>query len=301
VPLRQTLTSVSTVTNEEKSNSNNKPKTSSDYEAISTLCLLPGSRSVSMAPMTPTLQKIATANSTTSILSPKSVLKKRYDFHHAVEKLVQEKFVPSSNSSPIERLRADTNSTSSGSSNVPNGLDTSSESGYGSDQDSLNSQTNQVQSSNPQGSQNKPSGTSSNPQGTTLSGPSGTTLPPPALPPRRKAQRKQVKFDSYVMLLQGLRDRDLETIVSHLEQVSDEAMNTHEVSSAFLTAILENREDIVSALLRRGFDVNATADSAGLTGLHLASAFNYLPLVKIILASGACIFALAHSSGKKSS
>ena len=81
--------------------------------------------------------------------------------------------------------------------------------------------------------------------------------------------------------------------------VSDEAMNTHEVSSAFLTAILENREDIVSALLRRGFDVNATADSAGLTGLHLASAFNYLPLVKIILASGACIFALAHSSGKK--
>ena len=43
VPLRQTLTSVSTVvTNEEKSNSNNKPKTSSDYEAISTLCLLPG-------------------------------------------------------------------------------------------------------------------------------------------------------------------------------------------------------------------------------------------------------------------
>lgn len=101
------------------------------------------------------------------------------------------------------------------------------------------------------------------------------------------------------MLLQGLRDRDLETIVSHLEQVSDEAMNTNEVSSAFLTAILENRKDIVSALLRRGFDVNGTADSAGLTGLHLAAAFNYLPLVKLILASGACIFALAHSSGKK--
>ena len=88
-------------------------------------------------------------------------------------------------------------------------------------------------------------------------------------------------------------------IILSFFQVSDEAMNTHEVSSAFLTAILENREDIVSALLRRGFDVNATADSAGLTGLHLASAFNYLPLVKIILASGACIFALAHSSGKK--
>merc|ERR1712130_433169 len=106
VPSRQTSTSVSIVTNEEKSSSSNKTKISSDYEAISTLCLLPGSRNVAMAPMTPTLQKIANANSntTTSILSPKSVLKKRYDFHHAVEKLVQEKFVPSSNSSPIERL-----------------------------------------------------------------------------------------------------------------------------------------------------------------------------------------------------
>merc|ERR1719446_771050 len=144
--------------------------------------------------MTPTLQKIASATSN-SILSPKSVLKRRYDFHRAVEKLVQEKFVPSANSSPIERLTAELNiagqqsgtlTNPQGTSNVPNGLDTSSESGYGSDQDSLNSQTNQVQTSSPQGSQNTPSGTSSNPQGTTLSGPSGTTLPPPALPPRKK-------------------------------------------------------------------------------------------------------------------
>ena len=111
--------------------------------------------------------------------------------------------------------------------------------------------------------------------------------------------KKQVKFDSYVMLLQGLREGDLETIVTHLDQVSDEAMLTQEISTAFLTAIVENRQDIVSALLQRGFDVNATADSAGLTGLHLAAAFNYLHLVKVILAHGACIFSLAHSSGKK--
>lgn len=196
-----------------------------------------------MAPMTPTLQKI------TSSISPKSVLKRKYEFHRAVEKLVQEKFVPSNSNS--------------------NGLDTSSESGYGSDQD-------QVQK-----------------------------LPEaPALPPRKplKTQRtvkKSVKFDSYVMLLQGLREGDLETVVKHLEQVSDEAMMTQEICSAFLTAILENRQDIVSALLNRGFDVNSTADSAGLTGLHLAAAFNYLPMVKMILSQGACIFALAHSSGKK--
>lgn len=248
-------------------------KSNSDYEAISTLCLLPGTRSVCMAPMTPTLQKIAStmASTTASCLSPKSVLKKRYDFHRAVEKLVQEKFVPNHTSSP----------------NVP--LDTSSESGYGSDQDSLNNLSQQVQTASP-------------------------TVHIPPLPPRggggsgngnqppsadRKSRRKQVKFDSYVMLLQGLRDRDLDVVHSHLDQVSDAAMLTEEVSSAFLTSIVENREDLVMALLNRGFDVNSSADSAGLTGLHLAAAFNYLPIVRLLLSKGACIFALAHSSGKK--
>lgn len=243
-------------------------KSSSDYEAISTLCLLPGTRSVCMAPMTPTLQKLAstmasTASSTASCLSPKSVLKKRYDFHRAVEKLVQEKFVPNHTSSP----------------NVP--LDTSSESGYGSDQDSLNNLSQQIQTASP-------------------------TVHIPPLPPRgasrgspKVSRRKQVKFDSYVMLLQGLRDRDLEVVLSHLDQVSDAAMLTEEVASAFLTSIVENREDLVTALLNRGFDVNSSADSAGLTGLHLAAAFNYLPIVRQLLSKGACIFALAHSSGKK--
>ena len=225
-----------------------------------------------MAPMTPTLHKLASTVAAPAALSPKSVLKRKYDFHRAVEKLVQEKFVPSSPSAVMQPT-----------------LDTSSESGYGSDQDSLNnSQQNKVQTT------------------------TTTTASPPALPPRQQQkqikatqsgnpmiQRKQVKFDSYVMLLQGLRERDLDTIVTHLEQVSDAAMSTDEVSSAFLTAIVENREDIVAALLHRGFDVNASSDAAGLTGLHLAAAFNFLPVVRIILAHGACIYALAHSSGKK--
>ena len=74
---------------------NNKTN-SDDYEAISTLGLL--TRNVAMAPMTPTLQKLAT---TVASISPKSVLKRRYDFHKAVEKLVQEKFVPNHTSSPV--------------------------------------------------------------------------------------------------------------------------------------------------------------------------------------------------------
>ena len=221
--------------------------TNSDYEAISTL-------NVSLAPMTPTLQKLAT---TVANISPKSVLKRRYDFHRAVEKLVQEKFVPNHTSSPVIQP-----------------LDTSSESGYGSDQDSLS----QPPALPPRGMKSKP---------TTSSLKTSSSI------------KKQVKFDSYVMLLQGLRDRDLDTIHTHLDKVSDAAMFTDEISAAFLTAIVENREDIVTALLRRGFDVNASADSTGLTGLHLAAAFNYLPLVRLLLSHGACIYVLAHSSGKR--
>ena len=244
--------------------SNKSTTNSEDYEAISTLGLLPSNRNVSMAPMTPTLQKLAT---TVAAISPKSVLKRRYDFHKAVEKLVQEKFVPNHTSSPVIQP-----------------LDTSSESGYGSDQDSLSQQT--VPPALP-------------PRGLKTSAATVPTSTTTIIKPEANKKKKQVKFDSYVMLLQGLRDRDLDTIHTHLDKVSDAAMFTDEISAAFLTAIVENREDIVTALLRRGFDVNASADSTGLTGLHLAAAFNYLPLVRLLLSHGACIYTLAHSSGKK--
>merc|ERR1719446_842033 len=120
--------------------------------------------------MTPTLQKLASAmaasastsvsstSSTSSCLSPKSVLKKRYDFHRAVEKLVQERFVPNSTSSPSSTSSSAGTSTTTGQTTTGNGnnpgiithLDTSSESGYGSDQDSLNNLSqSQVQTASP--------------------------------------------------------------------------------------------------------------------------------------------------------
>ena len=87
-------------------------------------------------------------------------------------------------------------------------LDTSSESGYGSDQDSLKSQ--QEQQSSPTGA-----------QGGSQVGGAPPLLPPraspapqqPALPPRlEKTAKKRVQFDSYVLFLQGLRERDLEMV-----------------------------------------------------------------------------------------
>merc|ERR1719222_1128932 len=51
--------------------------------------------------------------------------------------------------------------------------------------------------------------------------------PPPPLP-RRKPRRK-VQFDSYVLLIQALKDRDLKGILSTIFSVSPEALCTEDV------------------------------------------------------------------------
>ena len=164
-------------------------------------------------------------------------------------------------------------------------LDTSSESGYGSDQDSLNNLANQAAS------------------GST----SEECSPPPPLPSRGSRirspttcsstkEKKSVRFDSYVMLLQGLRERNLDLVRVHVREVCDEALATEEVINEFLTAVIEGNEPLIREMLANGFNVNA-ADPAGMTPLHLAATFNYLPLVRLLLSHGAAVFARTHSSG----
>jgi hypothetical protein len=162
-------------------------------------------------------------------------------------------------------------------------LDTSSESGYGSDQDSLNNLANQAASR--EGSTEEcppplPSGGSSTRSSVTS-------------PTRAK---KRVRFDSYVMLLQGLRERNLDLVRVHVREVCDEALATEEVINEFLTAVIEGNEPLIREMLANGFNVNA-ADPAGMTPLHLAATFNYLPLVRLLLSHGAAVFARTHSSG----
>lgn len=294
--------------------------------------------SLPSVPMTPTLQKLSAAiNSNNSVIKLKSVLKKKqsnptdkndksasgknvgdatntivnnsgYDFHRAIEKLVEKMDLQL--------------------------LDTSSESGYGSDQDSLTSQ-------NSASSTTSPSPLSSSVP--TAGIPTITTVPksspsvsspskPPSLPPRlatskscgssplpRRApppipsiqttpqankdgsKKRRVRFDSYVLFLQGLRERDLELVQIHIRDVCDAALATDEVVAEFLAAVIEGREAIVRECLAFGFSANTTADPTGMTPLHLAAAFNHLPLVRILLAHGAAVFARAHSSGKVAS
>ena len=165
-------------------------------------------------------------------------------------------------------------------------LDTSSESGYGSDQDSLNNLANQAASS----------------EGSTAE----ESSPPPPLPSRGSRPRssgttparekKSVRFDSYVMLLQGLRERSLDLVRVHVREVCDEALATEEVINEFLTAVIEGNEPLIREMLANGFNVNA-ADPAGMTPLHLAATFNYLPLVRLLLSHGAAVYARTHSSG----
>ena len=161
-------------------------------------------------------------------------------------------------------------------------LDTSSESGYGSDQDSLNNLANMVLSSA---------------EGST--GSSVETSPPP-IPSRgsrgQPKEKKAVRFDSYVMLLQGLRERNLDLVRTHVREVCDEALATEEVVNEFLTAVIEGNEPLIREMLANGFNVNSS-DPAGMTPLHLAATFNYLPLVRLLLSHGAAVFARTHSSG----
>ena len=343
------------VTSEEQNKINNG-KESPDYETVysGTFCRLlppptqssnPSSTSSSSTaspspsvPMTPTLQKLSAAiNSNNSVIKLKSVLKKRqnsqamtnsiktllsnnknadismannsgYDFHRAIEKLVEKMDLQL--------------------------LDTSSESGYGSDQDSLTS-SNSTSATSPTGNPAlQTTGTPTIP--TAKQSPQAVTSPskPPSLPPRiatsnngssplprrqpppipspssiskqnvttkEAGKKRRVRFDSYVLFLQGLRERDLELVQTHVRDVCDAALATDEVVAEFLASVIEGREAIVRELLAFGFSANTAADPTGMTPLHLAAAFNHLPLVRILLAHGASVFARAHSSGKVAS
>jgi len=210
----------------------------SDYMRLSsgTFCRL---RATRLAPMTPTLEHLAR----------RSALKPRYSFHRDVERLVAHK---------LDLLQLQ-------------GMDTSSESGYGSDEHELAAVA--------------------------------SVKAPPTLPPRgatmtSTSAKRRVRFDSYVMLLQGLRERNAEMVRRHALEVRPEAMATDEVVSALASAVLDGHDETVGEALRAGADANATVDNTGLTYLHLAASANNLPLVKLLLSHGACVYARAHSSGR---
>merc|ERR1719225_2430656 len=286
------------------------------------------STSLPSVPMTPTLQKLSQKFKLKSVLKKKKnnqadkntnaknggdmsntiVNNSGYDFHRAIEKLVEKMDLQL--------------------------LDTSSESGYGSDQDSLKSQdsTSSTATPSPLSSATPTTGT---PTITTVPKTSPTvTSPskPPSLPPRlatsknpgsspltrrapppipssqstpqgtkESSKKRRVRFDSYVLFLQGLRERNLELVQTHIRDVCDAALTTDEVVAEFLASVIEGREAIVRECLAFGFSANTAADPTGMTPLHLAAAFNHLPLVRILLAHGAAVFARAHSSGKVAS
>ena len=229
----------------------------SDYTEVSstTFCRL---KSATLAPLTPTLEKLSSSHVSAGVKPPavpaKSVLKNsnKYDFHRAVERLV-------------EKL------------DLQLQLDTSSESGYGSDDiDSLGSRS------------------------STASRESAPGVVPPPIPHRKnqtRARQKKVHFDSYVLLLQGIREANLELVRAHVAEVCPEAMATEEVCSGFMKLVIEDEEALVKELLNHGVNPNLV-DPSGLTPLHLAAAINSLPLIKALLNRGAAINSRAHSSAK---
>merc|ERR1712158_333417 len=149
-------------------------------------------------------------------------------------------------------------------------LDTSAESGYGTD----SSDNNSLKSVN--------------------SNTEETSDPPPL--PKRKPRRK-VQFDSYVLLIQSLKDRDLKGIVSTIFNVSSEALCTEDVIFHFHTAILRQDYEVFELLVRGGVDVN-TFDHRGWSALHCASSLARLDMIKLLLQNGAAVLARTHHSSQ---
>merc|ERR1719205_106196 len=153
-------------------------------------------------------------------------------------------------------------------------LDTSGESGYStdnSDKESLRSQD---------------SGHASIPS---------LPAPPPPLP-RRKPRRK-VQFDSYVLLIQALKDRDLKGILSTIFSVSPEALCTEDVIYHFHPALLRQDYEVCELLVRGGAEVN-TFDHRGWSALHCACSLARLDMIKLLLQNGAAVLARTHHSSQ---
>lgn len=253
---------------------------SSDYETVysGTYCrpnappkdlAAPQVQTRSAAPVMNEVQRSALKKNLLQITAQSdSIHNPGYDFHRAIEKLVEKM-------------------------DLGLQLDTSSESGYGSDQDSLKSgqQADQSTANPPPTLPPRASPGSSTGQG------SGR---PPLPPPRAAAvNKKRVQFDSYVLFLQGLRERDLEMVQAHVREVCDAALSTDEVVAELMSAVIEGHEGLVRELLVHGADANA--NNSEMTPLHLAAAFNNLSLVRLLLSYGAAVFTRAHSSGKLAS
>ncbi|XP_023328445.1 apoptotic enhancer 1 protein [Eurytemora carolleeae] len=149
-------------------------------------------------------------------------------------------------------------------------LDTSGESGYGTD----NSDNNSLRSQD-----------------------SVEPIPPPL--PRRKPRRR-VQFDSYVLLMQALKERDIKGIMSTIFNVSAEALCTEDVVYYFHTAILRQDYEMTDLLVRAGCEVN-TFDHRGWSALHCACSVARLDMIKLLLQNGAAVLARTHHSSQTGS
>jgi len=152
-------------------------------------------------------------------------------------------------------------------------LDTSGESGYSTDNSDKESLRSQDSSSAPAAC---------------------PALPPPPIP--RRKPRRRVMFDSYVLLIQALKDRDLKGILATIFAVSPEALCTEDVIYHFHTALLRQDLEVAELLVRAGAEVN-TFDHRGWSALHCAASLARLDMIKLLLMNGAAVLARTHATG----
>ncbi|XP_019642443.1 PREDICTED: apoptosis-stimulating of p53 protein 2-like isoform X1 [Branchiostoma belcheri] len=102
--------------------------------------------------------------------------------------------------------------------------------------------------------------------------------------------KRNVRFDPLALLLDASLEGEFDLVQDIINQVENPSGSNDEGITALHNAICAGYHDIVTFLVEYGCDVNSQ-DSDGWTPLHCAASCNNMPMVELLVTSGACIFA----------
>uniref|UniRef100_A0A0N5BK84 SH3 domain-containing protein n=1 Tax=Strongyloides papillosus TaxID=174720 RepID=A0A0N5BK84_STREA len=99
----------------------------------------------------------------------------------------------------------------------------------------------------------------------------------------------RIHFDPLVLFLDAALEGQLETVMENADKVTDVSQPNEEGITALHNAICAGYIEVVEYLITKKANVNAQ-DSDGWTPLHCAASCNSLPISRILIENGACLY-----------
>lgn len=122
--------------------------------------------------------------------------------------------------------------------------------------------------------------------------------------------KRKMQFDPWIIFLNAALEGQLDLVKENAQKIKDVSQANEEGITALHNAICAGHYDIVKYLVNEQADVNAQVfkshklkneffkDSDGWTPLHCAASCNNLPIAKLLIEHGACIFATSLSDNE---